>query len=65
MENLAVLIVMSMTVMMIVITVDTLVGGGHFIWVPPDFARDAEKSIIQNLTIATPNFVGGPATTIS
>ena len=31
MENLAVLFVMSMTVMMIVITVDTLVGGGHFI----------------------------------
>ena len=34
-------------------------------WVPPDIARTAEKNIIQSLTIATPNFIGGPATKIS
>ena len=31
-------------------------------WVLEDIARTAEKNIIQSLIIATPNFVGGPAT---
>ncbi len=34
-------------------------------WVLPDIARTAEKNIIQSLIIATPNFVGGPATKIN
>ena len=34
-------------------------------WVLPDIARTAEKNIIQSLIIATPNFVGGPATRIN
>ena len=34
-------------------------------WVLQDTARTAEKNIIQSLIIATPNFVGGPATKIN
>ena len=30
--------------------------------VPPDIVRTAERSIIQSLTKAIPNFIGGPAT---